>query len=263
VVEGRWLRNINYVKDLISLYMRGGVEALSGISYTHYLHDAVLEAAQVTGDKDFLVSQLQGMMRTFDLWNITIDETTGLYHRTPLLDAQEFSLPGYTVGGIDGKPVDIWNDTRNDFDLIWLGPETYRPSINSYMVANARAISETASLAGDAALSELWASRASDIEERMTAMLWDADLEYWIDVIEGSNIRAEGRELICFYPFRFGIGTNDTMVQGLEKGLTSNGFLTEFGPTTLEQTNPYFTALKNLTYCCVSLNAPCYCQFMC
>ena len=191
------------------------------------------------------------MIRTFDLWNVTIDSTVGLYHRNPLQDAQEFSLPGYVVGGVDGQPVDVWNDTRNNFDLIWLGPETYRPDFNAYMVAGARTISQVASLAGNAALSEQWAARAAGIEERMTSVLYDNDINFWIDVVEGSNIRAVGRQMIGYYPYRFNIGTNDTNVKGLEAGLTPNEFITEFGPTTLEQTNPYFTALKNLTYCCV------------
>lgn len=48
-----------------------------------------------------------------------------------------------------------WNDFGlsatgvNDYDVIWLGPETYRPSFNAYMVANAWAIGEVAALAGE------------------------------------------------------------------------------------------------------------------
>jgi len=53
--------------------------------------------------------------------------------------------------------MDQWNDFGlnaaqgggNDYTLIWLGPETYRPSFESYMVANAYAISEVATLAGE------------------------------------------------------------------------------------------------------------------
>ncbi|KAF2094936.1 Six-hairpin glycosidase [Rhizodiscina lignyota] len=251
LVEGRWLRNPNYIKDLILLYTRGGVEVLSGITYTHYLHDAILEHAQATGDVDFLISQLDGMVRTFNLWDVQFNDSIGLYHRTPLSDAQEFSLPGYIVGGVDGKPVNVWNDTRNNFDLIWLGPETYRPNFNAYMVAGARAISQVATLAGNSSLSEQWSARAAAIEERMNSFLWEDSIKWWIDVVEGSNIRAVGRQMIGYFPYRFDVGTNETIVKGLEAGLTSEEFLTEFGPTTLEMTNPYYTALKNLTYCCV------------
>ena len=49
----------------------------------------------------------------------------------------------------------------------------------------------------------------------------------------------------------FGIGTNESNIRGLETGLDTEHFLTEFGPTTLEQISPYYTAFKNITYCCL------------
>ena len=155
LVELRWLRDPNYVKDVIQLYTRAGAEAITGISYTHYMHRASLEAAQAIGDVPFLVSQLDGLIETYNLWNTTRDSTTGLYHRNPLQDAQEYSLPGYLVGGPNGGPMQEWNDfgssltmnSGNDYDTIWLGPETYRPSMNAYMVANAWAIGTVAGLA--------------------------------------------------------------------------------------------------------------------
>lgn len=88
ILETRWLRDPYISRDLIDLYMRGGVEKLIGISYTHFIHQAILEHAQATGDVDFLTSQLDGMITTYELWNTTRDATTGLYHRTPLSDAQ-------------------------------------------------------------------------------------------------------------------------------------------------------------------------------
>ena len=52
--------------------------------------------------------------------------------------------------------MQVWDDFGlsagdgggNDYNLIWLGPETYRPSQMSYMVANAYAISDVATMAG-------------------------------------------------------------------------------------------------------------------
>lgn len=259
VVELRWLRDPNYVKDLIEQYTRGGVEKLSGISYTHYMHRAMLEHAQATGDVPFLTSQLSGMIAMYNLWNTTIDNSTGLYHRIPLLDAQEYSLPGYLVGGPGESPMQEWNDFGltaaqgggNDYALIRDGPETYRPSFNAYMVANARAISTVASLAGNDSLAEAWSDYADDLYSRMEDMLYSDELNFWIDVVEGSNLRCEGRQLIGYFPYRLDVGTNETKLRGLEAGLTSEHLLTEYGPTTLEQDNPYYTEFKNTTNCCV------------
>jgi len=260
VVEMRWLRDPNYMKNLIEQYTRGGVEKLSGITYTNYMSRAILEHAQVTGDVDFLTSQLEGMIGgMFNLWNSTRNNITGLYHRTPLLDAQEYSLPGYLTGGPGGGPMQEWNDFGlsaaqgggNDYGIIDNGPQTYRPSFNAYMVANARAISDVAQLAGKSELAETWASSADDLYNRMEGLLYSGELNFWIDVVEDTNLRCQGRELIGYYPYRFGLGTNETQLRGLEVGLTPEHFLSEYGPTTLEQDNPYFTAYKNTTYCCL------------
>lgn len=80
--------------------------------------------------------------------------------------------------------------------------------------------------------------------------LYSHELNFWIDVVQGTNYRCQGRELIGYFPYRFDVGTNQTYIRGLEAGLDEEHFLTEFGPTTLEMTSPFFTALKNTTYCC-------------
>jgi hypothetical protein len=67
LLELRWFRDPKYAKDLIESYTRGGVKKLSGISYTNYMHDAIFEHAQVTGDIPFLISQLDGMIAGYYL----------------------------------------------------------------------------------------------------------------------------------------------------------------------------------------------------
>ena len=251
IQEARWLRDPSYVKDIITTYTRGGVETLAGVTYTHYLHRSFVEAAEASGDVGFLESQLDGMIHMYNLWNTTRDNATGLYHRTPLSDAQEFSLPGYTVGGPDGGPVQVWNSLDNDFDTIWLGPETYRPSFNTYMIANAYAISEVATLMGNDSLASIWNDYAANLYDNMKGLLWNEDLQFWIDVIEDGQIPAIGRQLIGLYPYRFDVGLEDSRISGIESSLNEDVFVAEWGPTTLEKSNPYFTADKNTTYCCL------------
>ena len=251
LVEVRWLKNSDYVRDLIQLYTRAGVEVQTGITYTHYIQDGIYEAAQALGDASFLESQLDGMVHTYYLWNATVDNQTGLYHRTPLLDAQEYSLPGWIVGGPNGGPVADYLSIDNNYSIIDNGPQTYRPNFNAYMVAGARSIATVAQMTGNLSLSMTWNEYADKLYSSMLDVLYDNNLNFWIDVVESTNLRIDGRQLIGYFPFRFDVGTNETFIQGLEGGLTTEHFLTEFGPTTLEQINPYFTALKNLTYCCL------------
>ena len=251
IMEARWLRDPSYVKDVIQTYTRGGVETLAGVTYTHYLHRSFLEWAEATGDVDFLTSQLDGMIQMYYLWNSTQDNTTGLYHRTPLSDAQEFSLPGYTVGGPNGGMVTNWDAPDNDYDTIWLGPETYRPSFNTYMIANARAISAVAMMVGNDSLASLWNQTAAQLYSDMEDLLWNEDIQFWIDVVEEGNVQAVGRQLIGLYPYRFDVGTEASRLPGIEASLNEDVFVDVYGPTTLEKSNPYFTADKNITYCCL------------
>lgn len=52
--------------------------------------------------------------------------------------------------------MQIWDDFGltvqqggdNDYNVIWIGPETYRPNFNAYMIAGAHAISTVANLTG-------------------------------------------------------------------------------------------------------------------
>lgn len=191
-------------------------------------------------------------------WNTTRDNTTGLYHRVPLQDAQEYSLAGYLVGGPGGGPMQEWNDFGlsveegggNDYGLILNGPETYRPNFNAYMTAGARAIAETAALAGDSSLAETWYEYADDLQARMEEQLYSEVLNFWIDRVFGTDMPVEDHQLIGFFPYRFGIGTGDSIIRGLEASLTPEIFLAEFGPTTLSQSNPYYTSYRNASWCC-------------
>ena len=119
------------------------------------------------------------------------------------------------------------------------------------MVANARAISQVATLAGHTSLASTWNQTQSGLLQKMQQTLWNTDIQFWIDVVQGSNLDVVGRQLIGLYPYRFGVGTEDMYIPGIEASLNEHGFVSKFGPTTLEQSNPYFTADKNITYCCV------------
>jgi len=46
IMEARWLREPRYVKDMIQLYTRGGVETLSGVSYTQFIHQVSLQKVE-------------------------------------------------------------------------------------------------------------------------------------------------------------------------------------------------------------------------
>ena len=116
IEEAKWLRSNFYNQDYIQVWTRGPG---SSTQYTHWILEAAASTADVTGDFEFFLAQLEGMVRMWHEWDYTFDKDAGLYYYTPVFDAQEYSLPGYVAT----------NGTDNDLEIA--GPNTYRPSHNA------------------------------------------------------------------------------------------------------------------------------------
>ncbi|KAI0868237.1 Six-hairpin glycosidase-like protein [Hypoxylon argillaceum] len=239
--EARWLRDTTYADDYIQLYTRGPADPLQ---YTQWILDATSRRAMVTGDSEFLANQLEDMLRVWHLWDPFFDSDAGLYYYEPVWDAQELSLPGF-----------IADPQNKDWDLRLDGPYTYRPSHNAYMVANARAIARAAGIAHDSFVEIQFLKIAENLEAAMYEHLWAPEQEFFMDVIRPNNpnmTRLTGREQVGLFPYRFGIGLNESYAQpALDSMFDPMGFLSPYGPTTLEIRNQWFAATKpDPNYCC-------------
>ncbi|KAF2966545.1 hypothetical protein GQX73_g7020 [Xylaria multiplex] len=239
--EARWLRNTAYADDYIQLYTRGPADPLQ---YTQWILDATSRRAMVTGDSEFLASQLHDMVRVWGLWDPYFDSTVGLYYYQPVWDAQELSLPGF-----------IADPENKDWILRKDGPDTYRPSHNAYMVANARAIARAANIAHDDLTSSNFSKIADELEAAMYELLWAPEQEFFMDIIRPGNpklTRLTGREQVGLFPYRFGIGLEKSYAQpALDTMFDPIGFLAPYGPPTLEIRDPWFAATKpDPDYCC-------------
>ncbi|KAE8452221.1 hypothetical protein EG329_001688 [Mollisiaceae sp. DMI_Dod_QoI] len=236
--EARWLRSKFYDDDYIQAYTRGPGNTTQ---YTHWILDAMFRRTQVTGDTQYTTEQLADMSRLFYYWNSVYDSGPGLYYFTPNFDAQEYSLPGYIVAPDGGQ-------------LQLDGPNTYRPDHNAYMVANARAIVQVAKQAGDDAVVATFSKTASQLEQAIYDHLWDPSQNFFVDVIMPNNpnlTKVMGREEVGIFPYRFGIGLTPQYANAsVQELFDPQGFLTIYGPTTLEVRNQYYTATKPSDYCC-------------
>ena len=244
IYETRWLRAKFYDDDYTRFWTRGPGDS---VAYTHWILDAAYRKSQVDGNTAFLIDQLQGMVQLWHQWDFTFDSKVGLYYYTPTADAQEFSLPGWVVsnGGLD------------NITLLDVGPDTYRPSHNAYMVANARAIAQTAKLAGNMALTVTFTSTADEIEAAMFKHLWDPDQQFFVDVVRMSNysldqgVLIQGRQEVGLFPFRFEIGLSPQYANpSIREIFDPEGFQAPYGPSTLERRNEYYDATKPTAYCC-------------
>ena len=188
--EGRWLRDRRFSDDYLNFMFNGGNDR----HFTDYMADSAWTRYLVDGDEASITGHLDAMISLYDKWSDHYDNNKGLYWVEPLADATEYTISSIDAsGGKDG----------------FTGGEAFRPSINSYMWANFRAISNTASLAGKADTISSYNERAAGLKKRFQDDIWNDTLSHFIDrhyqatefVQYWEPIR--GRELVGLVPWMF------------------------------------------------------------
>lgn len=194
--EGRWLHDRRLAGDYIDFMYNGGNDR----HFTDHMADSVYGRYLVDGDRAAAIQHLPVMRHIYRLWDERFDFAKGLYHVEPLLDATEYTVSSIDAsGGKDG----------------FRGGDSFRPSVNSYMFANARALSKLAGMAGDSAMAADYQARADALKARVLDSLWSEKLGHFIDRYQVSNehvkywepIRA--RELVGYLPWMFSLPPDD------------------------------------------------------
>lgn len=227
--EGRWLRDRRYADDYIAfLYDEGGNDR----HFSEAIADAVWARYLVDHDRDAAIRHLPTMRHVYGLWDDKFDFSKGLYWIEPLLDATEFTVSSIDAsGGKDG----------------FRGGDSFRPSINAYMAANARAISQIAAMSGDGAVAHDYAGRAERLRQRIMTDLWSDKLGHFVDRYKVDNefvrywepIRA--RELVGYLPWTFDLVAKDAPQNSAWSHLTSpTGFAGTAGMRTVEPSYEYY-----------------------
>ena len=227
--EGRWLRDNRYARDYITyLYQLGGNDR----HFSEYIADATYANQLVNPDSVFVTAQLPAMCRLYEAWTDHFDAAKGLYYIEPINDATEYTIASIDAsGGQDG----------------FHGGTAFRPTINAYMYANARAIAQIARLARDTATATRFARRAEALKQRVQTQLWRPDFQHFVDRYQVSNgyvaygdfIR--GRELAGYVPWAFGLPDNTPTFNAAWGHLSSpGGFAGRYGLRTVEPSYPHY-----------------------
>ena len=226
--EGRWLKDGRYMDDYVNFMYSGGndrhfSEAIAAAAYGHYLVD---------GDRAFAIKNLDSMKRIFQLWTNRFDAAKGLYSIEPILGATEYTISSVDAsGGKDG----------------FLHGDSFRPTINSFMFANAMSISKLAALAGDTNTAEAYAANATAIRDSVETNLWNDRMQHFIDRYKADNqfvhywdfIR--GRELAGYVPWAFELPDHDPKYNASWKHLLSPDELAgPYGLRTVEPSYEYY-----------------------
>jgi len=246
--EVRWARNPRYARDYIRYWFR--TSGAQPRRYSTWLADAAWAVHLVHPSEDLLRNLLPDMIANFRAWEKErFNPEVGLFWQT---------------GHDDGMELNI--NSRQTSDPV-RGAPGYRPTLNSYMYADALAIARVAELAGDVDTASVFRAKAKSLKENVQKKLWDPQREFFFHLAardeshEGFTVKAltwtyrtgrfagnpHGRELIGYVPWQFRLP--DLGYEAAWKFLMDeNYFAAPFGPTTVERRDPLFYLSKTCCY---------------
>ena len=213
--EGRWLRDTRYLDSYARYWFLDGAAPRA---YSFPIATAFLDYASVTGNKDLLIEQYDNLKANYAAWEADHLGPDGLFWQMDDRDGMEFSISG-------------------SYSDDWTG---YRPTINSYMYADAMAIAAIAHIQDKADEEAEYIDKANRIKELMDKYLWDEEDEFYKVIVRNPKPefadmkRCPAREEIGYIPWVYGIPDADKSQAWLQL-LDTTGFKAPYGPTTAEQ----------------------------
>jgi hypothetical protein len=219
IAEGRWLHDPQYLDAYIRFWLCSG--ANGGLQprfhqFSGWAAAALYQRWLVDGNRSFLLSLLDPLILDYRTWERERLLDSGLFWQRDVSDGMEESISG-------GRKV------RN-----------VRPTINSYMYGNAKAIAAVAALDGKAATAREYSEKAARLKQLVEERLWDPRARFFETLLE-SGTWADVRELIGFTPWYFDL-PDDTIEYGdaWKQLMDPEGFYAPYGPTTAERRHPGF-----------------------
>jgi hypothetical protein len=245
--EIRWLRDPRYARDYSRYWFR--TPGAQPRNYSCWLADAIWAVHRVHPDDAFIKDLLPDMVKNYEAWGKKhYSQEAGLFWQTGHDDGMEYNI-----------------NSRQTKDLV-RGAPGYRPTLNSYMYADAVAIARAAELAGDAEAAKRFKAKAAGIKENMQKKLWDPKRGFFLhmakrdETADGQTVKAgsliyqtgkhagneHGREEIGYVPWQFNLP--DPGYESAWKYLMdADYFYSDYGPTTVERGDPLFYLSKT---CC-------------
>jgi hypothetical protein len=216
LMEGRWLHDQDYLDDYVRYWFLSETNRQQLHKYSGWVADVLYQRYLVTGDKKFLVSQLGNLVRDYHQWEQERLSANGLFWQYDVRDAMEESISG----------------SRTNRNL--------RPTINSYMFGNARAIALIARLAGNQGVSAEFDAKAARLRQLVQEQLWNPD-DGFFEVLRDDGKFSKVREEIGFIPWYFELpaagGKFDFAWTHFDD---PQGFRAPYGITTAERRHPQF-----------------------
>ncbi|KAF3919603.1 hypothetical protein ABW20_dc0103764 [Dactylellina cionopaga] len=228
--EGRWCRDRRFKEDYATFMYSSNSNTRQ---YSECMADAVYKGFLVDGDLTSAANRLSSMQTVFNAWADSFDTSKGLYYVEPLRDATEYTISSIdATGGADG----------------FTGGFAFRPTINSYQIANARAIAALASLKGGLQSTvDTYTSKAAAIKTAFQNNMWNSTYQHFIDrhQVTTSYVKywdfIRGRELAGYVPWTHDVPDDtSTYAQAWKHILDSNQLAGPHGLRTVEPSYQYY-----------------------
>ena len=215
--ESRWLRDSTYLDQIVRTWYEGndGKPMAKLTNYSSWIAHSLWQRHLVDNRKQWYIDLLPSLEWEYNHWETTHTREGGLYWQADVQDAMEETISG----GRKKKYL--------------------RPSINSYMYGNAKAIGNIAQLAGDNLKAATYFQKAADLKEKVHAKLWNENHAFFETHRIDSS--ANVREAIGFMPWYTHMAKDEAKyaVAWLQAG-DPQGFSAPYGQTTAERRHPQF-----------------------
>jgi hypothetical protein len=218
IYEGRWLHDQQYIDEYISfwLFVEQHQKKSKFRSFSSWIDDAVYNRFLVNRDTAFLKKLLPVLDADYAKWEKDRQLDDGMFWQHDVKDGMEESISG-------GRRV-----------------KNTRPTINSYMYANAMALSKMAALLKADTLKAKYDRKAATLKQMTQSHLWN-DSASFFEVRLANGKMAHVREAIGFIPWYFNLPDDDKRyVKAWDQVIDTTGFRAPWGHTTAERRHPQF-----------------------
>jgi alpha-L-fucosidase 2 len=217
--EGRWLRNDEYLNQYIRYWLEKDKQQKSPRfhQFSSWAADAIYNRFLVNGDSAFVVSLLDSLDKDYRLWEKEKALPNGMFWQYDVRDGMEESISG----------------GRRE--------KNARPTINSYMYGNAKALAILAAMAGNDTLRQRYERLAAQLKADVQDKLWDKQAAFFKVLKEKTAAFSDAREQIGFIPWYFNLPDDKPEYAKAWQQLTDKkGFDAPWGITTAEMRHPAF-----------------------
>lgn len=219
IYEGRWLHNQTYLNQYIWYWLVHDQYEKKTVlyKYSNWLEDAIYNRYLVNLDTAFITPLMPLLDKDYKEWQKEKQVADGMFWQYDVRDAMEESISG-------GRHV-----------------KNIRPTINSYMYGNAKALAKMAAIVHIDSLQQEYSREAERLKYLVQKNLWDTT-DHFFEVLEAKTGKLCGtREELGYIPWYFDLPDDSPQyAQAWDQLTNSNGFASPYGITTAERRSPYF-----------------------